>query len=337
MSRVDLPQRILAEIPSKISAKIANQEPIDDSDQRVVRSYLDNTIVHPESVAENPVQLVSLLNFYMSVGAKINTHTVEYTRAHLNSEQLHKSLNEYDNITNDVKIILKKSPVTTTTFISFSTMNADKGFKTWNFYAENYNKLMKTLDRWVRVGAPYLMDNCEYSVYVEKQLLAKVEKGRDLKALLNQEVLDFITVNFGQPHEFEMVFKIERNKKNTFEFENLIIECGILNHDISQKVICALPDSDRLKVSLVKEKLIEWSKELVKEFRFKEGITSDISATVVANDVQVAVITYDGDSPSFVSNLDEVIADMLGVTLKKQELSKVVEEKVSWWKRLFGF
>lgn len=341
MSRIDLPPRILAELPSKISQKIVNSEPLDESDQRVVCSYLDNTIIHPENTAETPQQLASILRFYMDVGAWLNSHTVRYAKNTLNSESLHNALNSYEKVSDEIKVVLKKSPIPTnvsnSTFLSFCSMNADKGFKTYNFYAENFGKLLKTLERWVKLGAPHLLDNCNYSIYVERQLVAKVVENRDLEPHFDQTVLDFISENFGQPYELDIVFDIERVKNTRFHFENIEMNCRVKNFDVSKRINCAVPESDELKLELVETKLLELTQELIKEIRFRESISADIGASIFVNERQVGVVNYDKDVPTLASEFTDTISEILEVQIEEKvhKCDEVI--KPSWFKRIFGF
>ena len=341
MSRIDLPPRILAELPSKISQKIVNSEPLDESDRRVVCSYLDNTIIHPESTAETPQQLVYILRFYMDVGAWLNSYTVRYAKNTLNSESLHSALTDYEKVSDEVKVVLKKSPIPTnvsnSTFLSFCSMNADKGFKTYNFYAENFGKLLKTLERWVKLGAPHLLDNCSYSIYVEKQLIAKVVGNRELESHFDQNVLDFISDSFGQPYELDIVFDIERGKNTRFDFENIEINCRVKNYDVSKRINCAAPESDVLKVRLVGAKVLELTQELIKEIRFRESISADIGATIIVGEQTVGVVNYDKDQPDFVKDFNHILCSALNIEpLLEVERNDDVS-KQSWLKRLFGF
>lgn len=282
-TKFDLPKRIMAEFPSNITDKILSGEELAESDKSIVRSYLDSIILHPESMAGGREQLMYLISFYMYVGARLNLHTVEAVKKLYGNDELNNLLDSYSNISPEVKIELKKNPIASSGFVNFCAMYADKGCKTHNFYAENFGKLLSSLERWVGMDAPYLMGNCEYVIYIDSLAVARVEKGKKLVPIISDSVMLFIGNTFGVPQEVDVFCNIREAQQSAFQIRSITIDGKVGLTGGEKEEMAVLPNSPALKVRLLREKVAGICQMLVKEYAFSESITSDIQTKVYIN------------------------------------------------------
>lgn len=286
----DLPKRIMAEFPNVISDKIAGGEQLSESDKSMIRQYLDSIILHPENMVSGREQLLSLLSFYFYVGARLNHHTVTTVKNWYGGDELNEWLDSYGNVSSEVRIELRKNPMASSGFVNFCAMYADKGCRTHNFYAENFGKLLSSLERWVTMDAPYLMSNCEYVIYIDSLAVAKIEKGKALVPVMNDLVLGFITNTFGAPHDVDVHCYVKREEQGAFQIKGIVIEGGIADSSNVKRETAVLPNSPSLKVRLLKEKLVNLAQQSIKEYAFAESINADIQTKVYVNEQFVGVM-----------------------------------------------
>ncbi len=334
----DLPKRILAEFPNVISDKIAGGEQLSESDKSMIRSYLDSTILHPENMASGSEQLMSLLSFYIHVGARLNYHTIAAVKNSYGNEELNAWLDSYENISSEVKIELRKNPIASSGFVNFCAMYADKGCRTHNFYAENFGKLLSSLERWVSMDAPYLMSNCEYVVYVDSLAVAKITKGKKLLPVMNDLVRGFVANTFGAPQELDVYCSIREEDQGAFQIKSIVIEGAVSGSGSSKRETAVLPKSPVLKVRLLKEKVFNLSQQLVKEYAFSETITADIQTRVFVNDQFVGVMGVDRGHSDLLAGIKQYCEEYF--SCESSELGEYEAEEVgrmTWLDRLLSY
>lgn len=279
---LDIPQRILSELPIAVVDKIRMDIELSDDDKAVVRSYLDGVILHPENTVECAGQLHDLLEVYMLVGARINTRTVAYVRAKVDAPSLIKRLEGYENVTEDIVISLNKNPVIAGGFVNFCIMSADKGFKTYNFYAENFSKLIKSLERWVSSDAPCLFD-CTYVVVIGSTVVATIIPEKVLVPSGRDVVLNLITETFGKPHYIDISFRVERDNSGAFQIRGIKLEGSVVNSAVECEDTAVLPNAAHLKLRLMTEKIDELTGSLIRSYAFNASVQQDIIASIRVN------------------------------------------------------
>ncbi|KDM90981.1 hypothetical protein [Photobacterium galatheae] len=323
-----LPERILSDLPVSVQKKILNHEVLDSNDCRVAKSYLEKTIIHPESTCDSVIQVVSLLQFYMAIHAKIPQSTLDYIRTHLSDEAFLADLERYDNITSVIQVCMNTLPMknTPSSLLSFCHINSDKGFRRWNLYAENYGKLMKSVKRWCEFEATHLRADCEYVLYLDEFHIGDIKKGKLFTPNPSSDMYPFIIQFFEQPIQLVMKFTLKENERcgiKSFNFECRV--CG----DLKYSAMLVLPANPEMKCNMVRRNMIDVSKKMLDITRFQESMSCDIEGELFLNDNRVGVVDLESGEPRFDEKGEALLHAYCGMTEQAENQSETCDKSYS--------
>ncbi|MGR5555880.1 hypothetical protein ACQKQC_06200 [Vibrio fortis] len=314
-----LPERLLTEIPQTITDKIHSGLDLDPTDKKTAKSYLEKKLIHPQNICDSKAEVSMLLRLYMVVGARIAKETVEYVSCHINDEGLVDMLSEYDNVIEYPIVELNSNVLSQHSFSSFWHINADRGPKRWNLYAENFCKLVVSIKRWVSEEAPHLKNNCKYAVKLDSKLIGYIEPNKIFRPLVANELEEFIYKYFGSPINLTLDCSL-KCKGGTGVARNSVkglVELSVyMGLEKQNELSFILPSSNTLKLEMVKEKIVECCKEIVDSRRYRESITSDIQGFINLNGVQVGVLPIESNKIVFGDDFARTVECALGYELK---------------------
>ncbi|ELP6119297.1 hypothetical protein QTV43_000441 [Vibrio vulnificus] len=295
---------------------------MDPTDKKTAKSYLEKKLIHPQNICDSKSEVSVLLRLYMIVGARIAKETVDYVNYHINDEELVVLLSEYDNIIEHPIVELNSNVLSQHSFSSFWHINADRGPKRWNLYAENFCKLVVSIKRWVSEEAPHLKNNCKYAVKLDSKLIGYIEPNKEFVPLKTSELEEFIYKYFGSPINLTLdcTLKCKGGVGVARNSVKGLVELSVyMSSEKQNELTFILPSSNSLKLEMVKEKIVECCKQIVDSRRYRESITSDIQGYIKLNGVQIGILPIESN--------DIVFGDDFVVTVEKSlgcELSDVV-------------
>lgn len=331
----EFPERVLADLPESIRKKISSGEPLDHSDSRVAKSYLEKTIMHPENACDTQAEAIALIRFYIEIGAKIPQVTIDYFTAHIRDESVFMELAAYERVTTEIRINMNTSPLRNQSFLSVCHINSDKGFRRWNLYAENYGKLVKSIKRWAETEATHLRPNCEYAVYIDEFHVGVIADGKQFKPNSASDMYGFIIKFFEPPIKITLDFSLTENNEcnlaNSFNFE-----CRVKGERKHTSMLI-FPTSPEMKYAMIIKNLKDVSRKLLDLTRFQESMSCDIEGAILLNNVEIGIIDIDSGEPRLSESGEEHLKDECGIV--KEEVVETTEEveevaRMTFMKRL---
>lgn len=340
MKNYNLPHSIAEELPKKISEKLRGGCGLEESEIGIIKSCLEAIVVHPENAASSQEQYSSLISLFLDVGAELSQRSVDMATRNIDSPELIKRLNSYDRVISENKIVISKSPISTSSFINYSVVNADRGLRNWNFYAENYHKLIKTVSRWVSLESPFISPEVVYSIYVDGFKLATIEKGKLLIPSLGDDLDSFIQESFGLPLELRVDFDFSLQPNSRFgSYTTGNMVCSVIEYGYEKKLTTVIPESDQLKLSMIKDKVASYTIDAIRELRFKESIRADLKVNVFFKGKKIGLVGYADNEPSFNKSFDGILCGVFnisGIASKCNESEIIEENKKGLFRRIFG-
>ncbi|MDK9793247.1 hypothetical protein [Vibrio sp. D431a] len=305
-----LPEVLIQELPNSIIGRLNKNEDLEDSDKNVARMYLDSTFTHPEMVASSQDELESVVSFYLYVGARISNYTVRDFRKRSGDLEIMERLNAYSNLIDRPIITLLMSSEGQSGFRSFRIMNADKGFVSWSFYAENLYKLGRHMERWVKSSAPHLNEDLSYDVYIDKFHVAKMEKGEFI-SLPELAVEEYITSIFGRPLKLAIDFELKESDFGDLDAFQMKAELRQRSHIRSSSIIAA-PRDYNLAVECVQMQIDKTVKQFLNKHKNETKTTSDVSVDVFIGRNKIGVREICSNDVGFNQSSKEIILRALG-------------------------
>ncbi|CAH7350229.1 hypothetical protein VCHA53O466_40111 [Vibrio chagasii] len=281
----NIPEPFLKELPKSVVEKILSGVDLGDTDSNVARMYLDSTFTHPELISHTPEQLTSVLALYMHVDAKLSVYALrDYGRRGVNPEIM-DALNNYHNVIDRPVIMLKMSSEGCGGFRSFRIMNADRGYASWSFYAENLNKLGRHMERWIKSTALHLRCDYSYDIYIDKVHIAKIEHG-EFSSLPDEVVYDSISEVFGRPIYLSVDFQMMKSDLGDLDAFSLK---GVLRQypHIQSSAILAIPKDTKLAHEYMQGQVNKYVKSYITKHKNEAKVITDIGVAVFVNGMKV--------------------------------------------------
>lgn len=320
-----LPAVIIRELPKQISSKIELGSSLDESDCRVARMYLDSMITHPEDISIGRDELESVVAFYIHVGAKISTYTCMAVAEFSLSSDLLLKLASYKKKIDRPVIVLRRTKELKG-FQSFIIMNADKGPKSWVFYAENLGKLGRHLGKWLDKSAPHLRSGSAYDIYIEDDYIGKVERG-EFVSLPDDSIVHIIDGVFGSHANITIEMSIRTNDVGTIgvvAMQGKVVEFP----DITTNSRLLIPCSPPLALEYIYEQ-IDWAVcKCLAKVKNTKHIRCDMSVVITINGEVLGLKDFCSTRASFLTSSKGVLLKSVG---RDEE-----DLKVSFWDKIRG-